>query len=90
MNRILLAGIKNLGKHPCPRCLVRMDQVGELGTQRDRDRREKLERVDTQIRRDDINLARSFMFTRGDGPTSKPVDDVLGPESRVPNRVSKM
>ena len=67
-----------------------MDQVGELGTQQDRDQREKLVRVDTQIRRDDINLARSFMFTRGDGPTAKAVEDVLGPESRVPNHVGEI
>jgi hypothetical protein len=49
LNRVLLAGIKILGNCPYPRCLVRVDQVGELGTQRDQNRHEKLERVDTHI-----------------------------------------
>ncbi|KAF7967234.1 hypothetical protein HWV62_35081 [Athelia sp. TMB] len=86
LHRVLLAGIKNLGKCPCPRCLVTMDQVEELGTKRDRDRREKLERIDTEQRQSSLETARGFMFTRGDGPTGKAVDDILGPESRVPTR----
>jgi hypothetical protein len=86
--RVLLAGIKNLGNHPCPRCLVHKSQIGELGTKRDDERRVKQARIDNEHRQHDVDLARSFMFTRGDGPTSTAVENVLDAESRVPTRVS--
>lgn len=55
---------------------------------RDQDCRERFARVDTEQQQQSVETARGFMFKRGDGPTSKAVDGVLGPESRVPTRVS--
>jgi len=86
--RVLLAGIKDLGNHPCPRCLVLKSQIGELGTKWDDERRVKQSRIDNEQRQYDVDLARGFMFTRGDGPKSTAVENVLGSESRVPTRVS--
>lgn len=88
MCRILLAGIRYLGAHPCPRCLVTMDQIGELGTKWDNARRDKTARVDTTALQHEVESARRFMFELGNGPTSAAVDGVLGSKSRVPTRVS--
>ncbi|KAJ3925142.1 MAG: hypothetical protein NXY57DRAFT_949196 [Lentinula lateritia] len=46
---VLLASIKNLGTHLCPRCTTRKDQAWEIGTREDMTRRKRLpEEFDTR------------------------------------------
>lgn len=85
--RVLLASIKNLGIHLCPRCLIRKDQVHELGTKRDMDRRMLLCRTDSAERRRLIKKVRKMIFKKGYSVSSKAIDDLLGDTSSVPIRV---
>lgn len=64
-----------------------MTQVADLGTKNDMDRRTRNARKDTERRQEDVENTRHFMFSRGDGPTAKSVEDVLSKDSRVPTRV---
>ncbi|KAL0566510.1 hypothetical protein V5O48_015503 [Marasmius crinis-equi] len=62
--KVLLATIRNLGRCPCPQCFVEKDQIQELGTIRDRQRRERKPRVDTEDRRGAIEKVKSWVPTR--------------------------
>ncbi|KAI0326965.1 hypothetical protein GY45DRAFT_1257909 [Cubamyces sp. BRFM 1775] len=81
--KVLITALKNLGKCPCPRCLIKKDQISATGTSRD-DRRRALKRVDTPARRADIKRARKWLFTRGYSITSKHIRDLLDERSMLP------
>jgi hypothetical protein len=85
--RVLLASIKYLGNCPCPRCLITKDQIHEIGMKRDKQRREKLSRVDSDRRKRTIELARKLIFDKGIRPGSKFVTKLLDENSLTPNRV---
>lgn len=87
-NRVLLACIKFLGKHPCPRCLVEKCHIRELGSKADLGRREKLVRIDDGPRQFDVEAARKLIFTQGVRINSKRIAAILDPKSLVPTRVS--
>lgn len=55
--RILLAGIRNLGRCPCPRCLIPMDRVHNMGRPRDMMQRKSLVRIDNVQRRNRVEAA---------------------------------
>ena len=55
---------------------------------RDTKRRQTLARKDTHWIGDTIARARSFIYEKGYGVTSKAVEDLLKPESLVPTEVS--
>ena len=85
--RILLAGIRNLGTCPCPRCLIHKDKIGDLGTWHDQRRRETQLRHDTHEQRVDITRARSFIYEDGMPVNGKAVDGLLKARSLVPTIV---
>ncbi len=87
MDRVLLATIKNLGRSPCPRCLIKKDQIPSVGTKADMSLRRKL-RVDSQHRQAKVEKARSLMFNSSAAVTSKQVERILGDQSMVPTHVS--
>jgi hypothetical protein len=88
LNRVLLASIKYLGKHPCPRCLVEKCHIREFGSKADLARREKLLRIDDGPRQFDIESARKLIYTKGVRINSKRIAAILDPKSLVPTRVS--
>ncbi|KAJ4488967.1 hypothetical protein C8J55DRAFT_558004 [Lentinula edodes] len=58
--KVLLASIKNLGTHLCPRCTTRKDQAWEIGTREDMTHRERLHRIDTKTQSEAVkNLLKS-------------------------------
>ena len=86
--RILLASIRNLGRCPCPRCLIPLDRVPNMGMRRDMAQRMSLARVDNPERRSRIKAAREIIYVKDYKTDSKVVEDLLRQDSLVPTAVS--
>jgi hypothetical protein len=86
--RTLVAGIKYLGTHPCPRCLVEKAKIPDVGTTRDRTARGLHERLDDEVNRADIERVRKWLYNNGTGWGSKYIKHALGRRSSAPTRVS--
>lgn len=84
--RVLLSSIRLLGKSPCPRCLIKKEEISKVGTPRDLERRQDL-RLDDKDRERRIKKARRLMFAKGVPVTSKHLEDLLGEKSLVPTHV---
>jgi hypothetical protein len=84
--RILLAGIRNLGLCPCPRCLVHLSKTHDIGTARDKAIRRSSLRVDDAKRRSLVSSARRIIY-KGYAVKSAAVEDLLKSSSLVPNKV---
>ena len=87
LHRVLISGIKFLGKFPCPRCLVQKSDLGKMGMSRDMKRRKHHPRVDTVHRQRLINTAHKFIFTKGAGIDGVRVRNLLDEGSYVPTIV---
>jgi len=85
--RILISCIKFLAKCMCPRCLSLKSNITQVGSKMDMRNRVKLERVDTEARCYDIEVARKMLFKKGINISSIKIDRVLGPTSAVPTCV---
>ena len=85
--RVLIATIKSLGQCPCPRCFVRKDQIGGLGTVNDTKHRENI-RTDNQEHQEKVETARKGIFQKGRAVASKVFETLLGITSIVPTRMS--
>jgi hypothetical protein len=85
--RVLIASIKSLAMCLCPRCLIRKQQVGDLGTKNDRKRRKK-DRADDEHHRKKVARAREGIFEKGYKVTGAKVERMLGEESIAPIKVS--
>ncbi|KAJ3755244.1 hypothetical protein EV360DRAFT_86085 [Lentinula raphanica] len=83
--KVLLASIKNLGTHFCPRCTTEKKNASEMGTREDMARRQSCRRVDTRNHRKMIERARKRFFKHGKGINSSSVDNELS-ESMTPTR----
>ncbi|KAE9391227.1 hypothetical protein BT96DRAFT_1001541 [Gymnopus androsaceus JB14] len=79
--KVLLASIKNMGTHLCPRCNISKDQVHKLGTQNDMKNREILRRLDSKARRKLVEKARKKFFKHGKPINGTIVEDLLRPDS---------
>jgi hypothetical protein len=86
-SRILLASIRNLGCCPCPRCLTPLDDVHNVGTTIDTQRRVTWARVDDRQRQSLVSAARNLIYSKNEQVTSAPVERLLKPTSLVPNTV---
>lgn len=89
LSRVLLACIKFLGKHPCPRCLVEKDQISLLGTRVDVKCREQYERRDDRFRQQLVERVRQKIFVKGTPVNSKSISDIIGVRSLTLTRVSQ-
>lgn len=88
--RVLLATIRNLGGCPCPRCELPKDQIPQVGTIPDDNRRVRLKRTNgTQFSRN-IQNAREAIYQYGKTIKSKVVEDILFPLSYVPTSVNSI
>jgi hypothetical protein len=86
-NRILIASIRNLGLCPCPRCLIPLNRVHNLGMTRDMSQRKTLARVDDIHRRSKIAAARRVIYEKNYQVNSTAVENLLRGESWVPSAV---
>ena len=85
--RTLLASIRNLGRCPCPHCLIPLDRVPNMGTHRDMVQRISLERVDDLHRHNCIEVAREIIYMKIFKTDSKAVETLLQEDSLVPMAV---
>ena len=79
-----------MGNCPCPRCLIPLSRIQNLGTVLDRKQRNDLARVDDETRRDKIRTAREIIYQKHYAVDSEHVDAVLKAESLVPTVVSSV
>lgn len=84
---MLLLALKNNGGCPCPRCLVKKDNIDRLGTVSDRNARIKLARVDNNVVAHSVKTARQYLFEGGRATTSAYVLDPLASRSLLPRPV---
>lgn len=84
---MLLTAIKNLGKCPCPRCLVTKDQISQAGTKPDLRRRHTLKRVDNAALQSSVQKTRNWLFTKGYKVTSQRLKRMLDSKSLTPMQV---
>jgi len=86
-NRILIASIRNLGNCPCPRCLIPLSRVHNLGMPRDMMQRVTMARVDDSQRRSKICAARRIIYELNLQVNSAAVENLLQAVSLVPTVV---
>ncbi|KAI0257901.1 hypothetical protein BC834DRAFT_838237 [Gloeopeniophorella convolvens] len=84
--KVLLATIRDKGLCPCPRCLVKFDEIPALGTEQDRKIREERARKDNLARKELVEQARVLIYKNGYVPNSVRVDELLKSQSLVPTR----
>ncbi|KAI0070164.1 hypothetical protein K474DRAFT_1693896 [Panus rudis PR-1116 ss-1] len=82
--KVLLASIRDMGSCPCPRCLIPKSEIYRLGQTCDSRVRVSHARKDDADRRSKVQAARRFIYDHGHGIASKPVEDLLKPQSLVP------
>ena len=87
LGRIILATIRQLGRCPCPRCLIPLDRVANMGMPRDMKQRITLARVDDVKRRNRVEAAREAIYVKNYGVDSQPVKNLLQEDSLVPTVV---
>lgn len=78
-----------MGGCPCPRCCVTLDRTGLLGTERDKQQRVTLSRVDDLKHRSKISSAREMIYGKNWAVDSAPIQRLLKPESLVPTEVGR-
>jgi hypothetical protein len=86
-NRILIAGIRNLGSCPCPRCLIPLTRVHNMGMKLDAKQRVTMARVDNSQRRSVVGSARTLIYEQNLQVNSAAVERLLKDSSLVPTTV---
>ncbi|QRV96106.1 patatin-like phospholipase protein [Ceratobasidium sp. AG-Ba] len=81
--KVLIATIKDLGMHPCPRCLITKPELSQLGLPSDNNMRKNY-RVDDDSQRSKVLDARRLIYHDGYVVNSKHVQDLLSDTSNVP------
>ncbi|KAG1832562.1 hypothetical protein F4604DRAFT_1945993 [Suillus subluteus] len=82
--KVLVATIRQLGGCPCPRCLIPIARLQNLGMSRDRQQCSTLARSNAS-RNQPVATARSLVYEQNYGVDSTAVELLLKPESWVPN-----
>jgi hypothetical protein len=83
----VLATIRNLGRLPCPRCLVPLSKVHRLGTLADMQQRRDNHRRWDHEHEYNLNKARDHIYQRNMQVNSGAVEALLSQESFVPTVV---
>ncbi|KAF8218466.1 hypothetical protein L208DRAFT_1351176, partial [Tricholoma matsutake] len=82
--KILIASIRNLGRCPCPHCLIPLDRVANMGMCRDMAQRRTLAWIDHVKRHNHVETAREKIYEKGYVVDSKAVEALLQEDSLVP------
>jgi hypothetical protein len=85
--RALLASIRNLGRCPCPRCLVSKSDINKLGQFLDMSHCLSNARRDDMEYRRKVNSAREIIYSKGYTVDSTAVEAILAESSLVPTQV---
>jgi hypothetical protein len=86
LSRVLVAPMRDLGTFPCPRCLVCLSDVSNLGTPRDLKTRNNL-RKDDDLGHFKVEKARSLIYRNRMPVDGAAVERLLKPTSSVPTLV---
>jgi hypothetical protein len=87
--RVILAStIGSKGLCPCPRCLIPLVRFQNLGMIRDMKQRETLARIDDDIKRHKVDVARQIIYQKKYAVDSKHVKTLLKEQSLAPTAVS--
>jgi len=84
--RVLLSTIQRHGKMPCPRCLIKLEEISQVRTPQDIERRQDL-RLNNKDRDRRVEKARRLMFVKGITVKGKKVEELFSEKSLVPTRV---
>jgi hypothetical protein len=76
-----------MGNCPCPRCLIPLSHVHNLGTATDMQNRVTLARIDDHSRQSSVSTARKLIYEKNYQVNSKAVEKSLKETSLVPNIV---
>jgi hypothetical protein len=79
--------LKYLSTCPCLQCLALKSKIHRLGMKSDIRDRQKLVRVDSETRRNKVELARTLIFQKGLVITSDRIKDILDGGSLTLTRV---
>ncbi|KZV87861.1 hypothetical protein EXIGLDRAFT_571190, partial [Exidia glandulosa HHB12029] len=79
--KCIIATVKDLGRCPCPRCLITKDEIPKVGQQLDIRRRTTKARTDSARRQQRVDMARKVIEEHGIAVDSKTLDPFLGEES---------
>ncbi|KAK7054049.1 hypothetical protein R3P38DRAFT_2500851 [Favolaschia claudopus] len=82
--KVLLATIRNLGKAPCPRCYIKKEDIPDLGTVRDENKRKNLARTDEHMHNGVLTRIRNWIYRAGRSVKSKTFDFWLLAHSWTP------
>jgi molybdopterin/thiamine biosynthesis adenylyltransferase len=85
--RIIIAGIRNLGLCPCPRCRIPKDRVANMGKPQDMAQRKTLARVDDVDRRTRVETARKSVHEENQKVDGAQMQRLLKKDSLVPTAV---
>ena len=85
--RVLIAAIRNLGKCPCPRCLIPKSHTHLLTTESDLLQCKVLSRSDTAHCHEKITSARKLIYKKHYAVDGMQVEELLKDESLVPTTV---
>ncbi|TFK78527.1 hypothetical protein K466DRAFT_606902 [Polyporus arcularius HHB13444] len=90
--KVLIATIRDMGRCPCPRCLVTKDRLGAVGSTSDRQARTDSARHDNEERQQRVSEARTRIYNDGYVVNSDVVENLLKDDSLVPteNAFSKI
>ena len=84
----MIVGIRNLGLCPCPRCLIPMVRVPNMGMRRDLTQRVSLARVDDVDRRARVQAAWTALYENNHPVNGAAIKRLLDQDSLVPSIVS--
>ena len=88
---MLVGTSRDKGQHPCPHCLITFDDIPEIGTPSDRERRQTLTRANqTADWQSCIRQAQNLIYEHGYVVNSDRVDQLLKGYSYVPTVVSSL
>ena len=85
---MLLASIRDKGQCPCPRCLIPLSRVQNMGKPLDMKQRRTLARVDDDARKRKVDIVRELIYQKNYVVNSKAVEFFLKDQSLVPTIVS--
>lgn len=79
--------MKHLGKHPCPRCLVKTEDISALGKDTDAEFRLKSARKDNSLRQKLVQKARKEIYDNRRAIVNSEVSRLLDNQSLTPVEV---
>ncbi|TEB29042.1 hypothetical protein FA13DRAFT_1597683, partial [Coprinellus micaceus] len=82
--KVMVVGVRSMGDHPCPRCLIALPDIPGMGTPTDMAIRRDQRRKDDNVTKNKINAARKIIQKKHYNVNTDEVELLLKPMSLVP------